>query len=494
MKRETTIGLFGVGLLLIQTPCLGQTHAEVTALRDLKLSEVTFKGSADTLLVDFTVDVSAVHLRKMERITITPLLADSVGNTFELNSFYLDSKMRSRSAYRDAVLDKKKQKPTYQTVYSYHQILYLLPWMEQAKLLLRSSIDCCGNNSSSYSKTLAERFSYELPAQRYTMQSQVNFLTPAAEPIKNRMESGKAKLEFLGGKSTILPTYKNNRMELEGIGKAIIAIRQDSTATINSILLRAYSSPEGTYASNEKLSAARSTALKNYLETAYNLKGIRLLTEAVAEDWIGLEQLIQESELPQKKQFLDIITQNSDPDLRERLFKTVAKGVPYRKMLTEIFPLLRRTEYQLSYSVKEFTVKQGREVFKTHPGQLSLNEMFHVANSYGVGTAEFNEVFELAVRLFPQDPVANINAAAVAVLRSDTTTASKFLSRVKEDPRAQNNLAALYMLTNQLEEAKACLDKAATDTQAIPQLRHNALEIERKEKDNALFDKYSRRK
>ena len=161
-------------------------------------------------------------------------------------------------------------------------------------------------------------------------------------------------------------------------------------------------------------------------------------------------------------------------------------------MLAELFPLLRRTDYQLSYSVKDFTVEQGREIIKTRPGQLSLNEMYHVANSYEIGSEEFKDVFDVAVRVFPEDPVANINAGAVALLRGDTLSASKYLSRVKEDPRAQNNLGVLYLLEGDLEQASRHLKEASSSGLSPEEVEHNNSELTRKERDNALFDKYTK--
>jgi hypothetical protein len=38
--------------------------------------------------------------------------------------------------------------------------------------------------------------------------------------------------------------------------------------------------------------------------------------------------------------------------------------------------------------------------------------MYLVAQTYEPGSPEFNEVFDIAVRLFPDDETANLNAAS----------------------------------------------------------------------------------
>ena len=41
--------------------------------------------------------------------------------------------------------------------------------------------------------------------------------------------------------------------------------------------------------------------------------------------------------------------------------------------------------------------------------------MFAVANSYEIGSDEYDNVFDIAVRMFPNDPVANHRAANIAM-------------------------------------------------------------------------------
>lgn len=493
MKKVYSIVLLCVFPLVSPDLALCQSVPDTLALNGLRISDVTFKGTTeDSLLMNMTLSTAGMDIGQMDRVTITPLLSDDSGNTYAFSPFVVEGKIRAKVSYRKALLEGSAmpRKGARSDEYSYKERISLVSWMRNSKLVVKSVCDCCGKNAPGTFSIIADSLVFDLPAHRYVVRPRTNFVVPEAEPIKRRMESGNAKLEFLSGKSNILPTYKNNQIELDKIGNMITSVLADSMSTVDFILLKAYSSPEGSYASNARLSSARSVALKKYLETTYALQGIRLETSFVPEDWETLEKLIRESNLSQKQKFLDIIAENSDPDRREQLFKTVSKGGPYRTMLTELFPLLRRTDYQLSYSVKDFTVEQGREVIKSRPGQLSLNEMYHVANSYETGSDEFKEVFDIAVRVFPEDPVANINAGAVALLRGDTLSASKYLLRVKEDPRAQNNLGAFYLLKGELEQAAYHLKGATAAGLFLEEIEHNFSELTRKERDNALFDKY----
>ena len=60
----------------------------------------------------------------------------------------------------------------------------------------------------------------------------------------------------------------------------------------------------------------------------------------------------------------------------------VGGGAPYRSMLKEIYPGLRKVNCKIDYTVVNFDVEQGRIIIRENPKYLSLNEMYQVANSY----------------------------------------------------------------------------------------------------------------
>ena len=89
--------------------------------------------------------------------------------------------------------------------------------------------------------------------------------------------------------------------------------------------------------------------------------------------------------------------------------------------------------------------------------------MFLVADSYPNGSQEFIEVFETAVRLYPEDEVANINAASACLLRGDTLSAERYLKKVKSDkylPEYNNAVGVLALLKGDYEQAEKHLRTA----------------------------------
>ena len=163
-------------------------------------------------------------------------------------------------------------------------------------------------------------------------------------------------------------------------------------------------------------------------------------------------------------------------------------GAAYRYVLAGIFPSLRRSEYQIDYTVREFTVEEGREIIKTRPQQLSLSEMFAVANSYQIGSKEYNDVFETAVRLYSDDPVANLNAANIALSKKDLGSARNYLAKAGNSPEAIHARGVLNLMEGNLTEASKLLEQAKAA--GVKDAAANLDELRKKEADNQLFDSF----
>ena len=110
-------------------------------------------------------------------------------------------------------------------------------------------------------------------------------------------------------------------------------------------------------------------------------------------------------------------------------------------------------------------------MFRTKPKQLSLNELFLLGNSYEQGSDAYNEVFETAVRMFPTDETANLNAANIALSRRDVASAEKFLAKAGNSPAAVHARGLLAILKGDYDTARQLLGQAAASGMAEAQ--HN---------------------
>ena len=125
-------------------------------------------------------------------------------------------------------------------------------------------------------------------------------------------------------------------------------------------------------------------------------------------------------------------------------------------------PGLRKVNCKIDYTVVNFDVEQGRIIIRENPKYLSLNEMYQVANSYPKGSKDFVNVFDIAVRMYPTDQVANLNAAAVALSQKDLNTAVKYMEKADHTTAEfMNNTGVYNFLNGDIQRAMAAFEQAA---------------------------------
>jgi hypothetical protein len=288
-----------------------------------------------------------------------------------------------------------------------------------------------------------------------------SFITPPLEDPKIRNEMGSVFLEFAVGNVDINPTFRNNASELERLHNQLREVLRDPDSEIKNINIVGHASIEGTYASNLALSERRVVSLKNHIRTIHNLPESLFTVRGAGEDWTTLDSLVARSNMPERVRVLEIVRGVGVFDGRERQLMDLDGGRPYRWMLDNLFPYLRRADYTLHYVVLPFTVEKGKEVFRTRPNNLSLNEMFLISQTYEPRTPEHIELFETAARLFPDSDIANLNAAAAALDRRNIALAERHLQLVGEHNNVYwNNMGILQYLQGDKEKAMESFQRA----------------------------------
>lgn len=454
--------------LLIACALCGSVFAQQIQ-HNVMIRDVKAWQKEDKLNVEFVVDGSNAFITTQESLVLTPEIV-SDNNRKSLQPVVINGNTRAKAISRAEALNEVyplvgapfiSVRKSESAQVRYAQSVPFEGWMQNARVELKDIVYGCANCETPENRVFFSNIELEaIPEVEFT----VSYITPQAEPVKNRNEVGEAYLDFQVGKSVILSDFRNNSRELNKIHDAINQLRENKDATITSIDLRGYASPEGSYQTNSSLSARRADALKFYLKDKYGYEERLFRVSSVAEDWEGLRKHIDASNLAERSSLLEIINSSSSEDAKEQQLKALPI---YRTVLSEYFPLLRRVEYRLNFTVRAFSVEEGKEVIKVRPGQMSLNEMFLVANTYEKGSKEFNDIFDIAVRMFPDDVVANLNAAAAVLDKKDTATAHKYLDKYKDVPESWNNQGVLYALEGDLTNATTYFEKAKTNGSGV---------------------------
>lgn len=448
--------------------------------------------------IDLSFDYSALELPSKETLTLIPVLKDDAGSKVALPAIHLNGNNRQKVYDRKVSLNEEQ--PIFDAAYKivrakdkgqnpieYSASVPAEAWMKNARLYIQANKCGCADSQNLLSETEVGKIRFR-PDERYRPDVHVAFTVPKTEAVKNRNEVGEAYLDFHVGKYNIIPDFRNNAAELDKINNLINQVVTDDNITVNAIVFTGKASPEGSFDSNMKLSQNRAKALLDYANKINKLDSDLLRAQSVGEDWEGFEALMVASDYKEKDALLEIIRSSDQPDVKERKFRALNNGAVFTYLNSTIFPQLRRVECKLEYTVRAFSVEEGKEIIKTRPQQLSLNEMYLVANTYRKGSDEFNQVFDVAARIYPQDPVANSNAAAIALSRGDANAAQSYLNKSENSPENENNRGVLYLIQGDLNNAETYLKRAQAN--GVKEASANLDELEKKRADNKLFDSF----
>jgi tetratricopeptide (TPR) repeat protein len=424
------------------------------------------KGS--NVVIDFDILLNGVEVSSNRQLVLIPVIKNA-NKRIELPPVVVNGKKRANLYKRSLALDGKRTdlysqiKADKKTVFekiSYKTTIPYEPWMKKASVYLIEDLCGCGGAGEEYVKALIAN-GIDYVEFRGNFVPSVNFIIPAKEEIKKRDEHGEAYIIFEMAKWDILPQLYNNKHELEKIRNSLQYVREEPTTQITSVSIKAYASPEASSDYNLNLSEKRADALADYVRTLYNVPTGILTAEGKGEAWSDLERVVSaDSKIEHKSEVLRIIRSNSAFDEKEKQLKGIAGGSTWSYMLNNLFPRLRRSDYRIEYTVPHYTIEKGKELLKSKPNMLSLEEMYRIAYSYEEGSKLFNEVFLQAVKSFPDDKIAILNAATADILAGNFQKAKEILVQYESDPDAWNSLGLVYMYQNNFQQARYYLEKA----------------------------------
>ena len=416
--------------------------------------------------VAFKLNLSNLKLKAEQQLILTPMLAAD-GDTTALQPVIINGRSQQIRMMRASKRAKKyakgkepivvlRKNGTEQSI-SYSQTIIRKQPLESDVLQLFAAQDLCGcGDLQDQDRTLLaniDNLDAWMPA--------IAFVKPAAEARKQRAEKGEAYLSFRVNKTDIVVDLFDNTRELAKITKTIDLVRDDKNVEITGINIHGFASPDGPYANNERLARERAASLKNYVSHLYTIDNKLFSSNSTPEDWDGFRRKVQQSQLANKEEILKISNSNLAPDDKDKRIRQLYPQ-DYAVIMSDIYPRLRHSDYTVSYTVRPFSVEEAKQILKTRPQQLSLQEMFLVAQTMEEGSAEFNEVFDIAVRMFPNDPTANLNAACADLQRCDVVLAEKHLKKAGNSAEALNARGALAVMKKDYALARQLFADAAT--------------------------------
>ncbi|WP_300910143.1 DUF3868 domain-containing protein [uncultured Bacteroides sp.] len=410
------------------------------------------------LTVEMDFDLTELDVDANRAVLLTPRLVNGT-DSLDLPSIGIYGRRRYYYYIRNGINTiSGESEMAFRTSKKLGELEYNKPiiyedWMDGATLKLhRSDWGCCQDILAEYDSELGRHQEAFFP--------ELVFVQPKAEIMKTRSLSGSAYIDFPVDQTVIYPDYRRNTVELGKIQATIDSVRNDKDVTITSVWLKGFASPESPYKHNTELAIGRTAALKKHIGQLYHFADNIIQTDYEPEDWAGLRRYVEQSNINHRKEILALIDSDMEPDAKEAKIKRTYPE-EYRFMLQHFYPALRHTDYRIDYNIRMFSeVEEIKRIMAERPQKLSQNEFYLVAEKYEPGTDEFTDVFETAVRMFPNDEVANLNAANAAIRRDDFATARKYLDKAGDSAEVAYARAALAVREGDYETARQYLNQA----------------------------------
>ncbi len=427
-------------------------------LPGVSVDHLKMERNGEYLTVEMNVDLAALDVEANRAVLLTPRLVNgpdsldlsSIGIYGRRRYYYYLRNGESMLTGKDELSYKASEKPD---DIAYRNILSYADWMNGAKLSLRrSDCGCCNTLLAEQDGSLGRHTEAFFP--------ELVFVRPEAEMMKSRSLSGSAYIDFPVNKTVIYPEYRRNTVELGKIEATIDSVRSDGDVSIVSVWLKGYASPESPYAHNRDLAIGRTRSLKEHIRQLYRFADGIIVTEYEPEDWAGLRRYVENSNIDHRAELLEMIDSNLDPNEKEAKLKRTYP-TEYRFLLQHCYPALRHTDYRIDYNIRSYSdVEEIKRIMAERPQKLSLNEFYLVAGTCEPGTAEFTDVFETAVRMFPNDEIANLNAANAAIRHGDHEAARRYLDKAGGSAEAVYARGALAVREKDYETAIVFLEEA----------------------------------
>lgn len=453
------------GWLLATCPAaFAQTHY----LENLKLENQRVVKVGDNVAVTADLRLDDMELKRQQSVRLVPVLVSADGmKQQELAPVLIEGKVRSKVTDRRLALGEmveeegtvriKHQKGEEQTV-AYQAEVPFAPWMVNGSLELRGYITGCAEcNEGDEVITAGNVLPYSEPV--FAM---APAMKPTEEQVKRRAEDKSARLEYRRDSYAVLPEYRTNRAELDSVQHSLALVKDNPNLTITGIYITGYASPEGSMTYNERLSQRRAQTFADYVRQ-HNRELKKELWHVAwkGEDWDGFRRQVEQASGWEKRQ--DVLQmlegcEGSQDDCEKHIRASLSRE-DYQYLLDELYAPLRRNDYRIEYTVRNFTPEEARQMLETRPDLLSAAEMQRVADGYGHGSENYRKALRIALRTYP-DNVAIRHNLALAEVEAGNYTEAITLLKETEDGASLNLLGVAYFKSGNRQQAVQAFGQA----------------------------------
>ena len=346
-------------------------------------------------------------------------------------------------------------------VYYYVQTINTRPKLRKVDVKLSGEI--FESDKRIYTIPVTEPLTFYISSISAFVDNTEKYLTKVIE--RRATANTECRIDFEAGKSEIKMDYADNAYEINMISKTIASLLENKDFDLDSIIVRATASPEGTFTLNSSLAQKRSEAVSAYFskyieaykdslrqEAGFSMSfngeeqkivaaeepvDIRFTPRCIPENWDDLDALVDKDVVmnPDQKSDYFSVRSESNPDVREARMKNQAY---YRYMKETLYPKLRTVKFNC------YLHRKGMIKDTVHTTVLDSTYMRGVQELRDMNYAE-----ALAL-LIPYD---DFNTAVAYVGMDRNVNAMRILSKLEKTAQVNYLMAILYSRSGDFNNA-----------------------------------------
>ena len=346
-------------------------------------------------------------------------------------------------------------------VYYYVQTINTRPKLRKVDVKLSGEI--FESDKRIYTIPVTEPLTFYISSISAFVDNTEKYLTKVIE--RRATANTECRIDFEAGKSEIKMDYADNAYEINMISKTIASLLENKDFDLDSIIVRATASPEGTFTLNSSLAQKRSEAVSAYFskyieaykdslrqEAGFSMSfngeeqkivaaekpvDIRFTPRCIPENWDDLDALVDKDVVmnPDQKSDYFSVRSESNPDVREARMKNQAY---YRYMKETLYPKLRTVKFNC------YLHRKGMIKDTVHTTVLD--------SVYMRGVQELKDM-NYAEALALLSPYDDFNTAVAYVGMDRNLNAMRILSKLEKTAQVNYLLAILYSRSGDFNNA-----------------------------------------
>lgn len=275
-------------------------------------------------------------------------------------------------------LDSVMHDPSRGIVYRYSQVLDMARGLRRVALTLEGEKTTTDGTRSVLPPT--DTLTFYISSLSSLLRKEDRYITRSTGSPDIVMTSS-YDIRFAVGNETVNPSLGRNREELERIKESFMDVIGEEDLVLDSVIVRASCSPEGSYKFNSSLSERRSNATAEYFSIFLQVNssgrgGYKVISRCDPENWAALDSLVDGDRnltYDQKEEYRTARLL-SDPDRREA---ALSRSSAYSYIKDALYPRLRcvNFDFHLHRKGSEAAVALPPLLDSTyHKGLLALRD------------------------------------------------------------------------------------------------------------------------